>query len=171
MSRLTVQHYRCPEHYTRLVPEREFLVGLSRLFEPYFEALSVSPEQRSAVGEESAPQLLRKAEEAIQNLRYERYASDSHNNMLQSPAGAVYYFLRPILRRAIRQCIQRAYLSGWKKLTIPQWPVDTTVDDLLAQLLLGMLRSEGTTKRIPFVWFWPDGASSCAIMTHDVETE
>ena len=23
---------------------------------------------------------------------------------------------------------------------------------------------------IPFIWFWPDGKSSCAIMTHDVET-
>jgi hypothetical protein len=171
MSRLTVQHYRCPEHYAQLVPEREFLLGLSSLFEPYFEALSVGREERLAAGKESATQLLRKTEEAIQNLRYERYASDSHNNMLQSPVGAVYYFFRPILRRAIRQYIQRAYLRGWKKLTIPQWPVDTTVDDLLAQLLLGMLRSEGTSKRIPFIWFWPDGASSCAIMTHDVETE
>jgi hypothetical protein len=24
--------------------------------------------------------------------------------------------------------------------------------------------------RIPFVWFWPEGKSSCAMMTHDVET-
>ena len=24
--------------------------------------------------------------------------------------------------------------------------------------------------RIPFIWFWPDGASSSAIVTHDVET-
>jgi hypothetical protein len=44
MSRLTVQHYRCPEQYARLVPEREFLVGLSSLFEPYFGALPVSSE-------------------------------------------------------------------------------------------------------------------------------
>jgi hypothetical protein len=25
-------------------------------------------------------------------------------------------------------------------------------------------------KRVPFVWFWPDGARSCVIMTHDVDT-
>jgi len=24
--------------------------------------------------------------------------------------------------------------------------------------------------QIPFIWFWPEGATSCAIMTHDVET-
>ena len=25
--------------------------------------------------------------------------------------------------------------------------------------------------RVPFVWFWPDGAQSCVAMTHDLETE
>jgi hypothetical protein len=25
------------------------------------------------------------------------------------------------------------------------------------------------TESIPFIWFWPDGASSCGMMTHDVE--
>ena len=24
---------------------------------------------------------------------------------------------------------------------------------------------------MPFIWFWPDGANSCAMMTHDVEAE
>ncbi|TKB90949.1 MAG: hypothetical protein E8D41_10805 [Nitrospira sp.] len=31
------------------------------------------------------------------------------------------------------------------------------------------LRSQ-RLERIPFIWFWPDGAPSCTIMTHDVET-
>ena len=26
-------------------------------------------------------------------------------------------------------------------------------------------------QRVPFIWFWPKGHASCAIMTHDVETE
>ena len=73
MSRLLVQHYKCPERYTHLVPEREFLLGLRSLFEPYFQALSVSGQERSVAGEEGATQLLRKAEEAIQDLRCERY--------------------------------------------------------------------------------------------------
>ena len=25
--------------------------------------------------------------------------------------------------------------------------------------------------RVPFVWFWPDGAQSSVAMTHDLETE
>jgi hypothetical protein len=26
-------------------------------------------------------------------------------------------------------------------------------------------------ERVPFIWFWPDGASACSIVTHDVEAE
>jgi len=25
-------------------------------------------------------------------------------------------------------------------------------------------------KRVPFIWFWPEGATSCLVITHDVET-
>jgi hypothetical protein len=48
--------------------------------------------------------------------------------------------------------------------------VDTTVDKIFEQIMLLSLRAQ-TIDQIPFVWFWPEGATSCAIMTHDVETE
>jgi hypothetical protein len=35
--------------------------------------------------------------------------------------------------------------------------------------LLLSLRASGAD-RIPFIWFWPDGARGCVSMTHDVET-
>ena len=35
--------------------------------------------------------------------------------------------------------------------------------------MLLALKASGAS-RIPFIWFWPDAKSSCAIMTHDVET-
>ena len=39
------------------------------------------------------------------------------------------------------------------------------------ETLMGlMLRASGKDE-IPFVWFWPDGMSGCATMTHDVETD
>src|SRR5438552_5286201 len=40
---------------------------------------------------------------------------------------------------------------------------------MLERLLLLCLRSQGID-RVPCVWFWPDGAPSCAIVTHDIET-
>jgi hypothetical protein len=48
--------------------------------------------------------------------------------------------------------------------------VDLTVDNLAKQVMLSALQDSGL-KRIPFIWFWPDGAPACAVMTHDVETE
>jgi hypothetical protein len=61
------------------------------------------------------------------------------------------------------------YLRGWKKLAFPSWPVDFTVDTLHEQFLSLSMRAM-KVPQIPFIWFWPDGAPSCLIMTHDVET-
>src|SRR6202021_1446055 len=57
----------------------------------------------------------------------------------------------------------------WQRLPFPHWPVDSSVDQMLEQILLLSLRAQGT-HQIPFVWFCPEGATSGANMTHDVET-
>jgi len=38
----------------------------------------------------------------------------------------------------------------------------------MARLLLVSLQAQAI-QRIPFIWFWPEGSPSCAIVTHDVE--
>lgn len=70
----------------------------------------------------------------------------------------------------VRKRVQRAHLNGWRNLTFPHWPVDTTVEDLCETLLLLSMKTEGMD-RVPFIWFWPDGAHACVTLTHDVETE
>ena len=40
---------------------------------------------------------------------------------------------------------------------------------MVERLLLLSLKAQ-QRESIPFIWFWPEGAPSCAIMTHDVET-
>jgi hypothetical protein len=47
--------------------------------------------------------------------------------------------------------------------------VDQTVDRLLQKILAMTLKVQGV-KEVPFIWFWPEGRSSCILMTHDVET-
>ena len=54
-------------------------------------------------------------------------------------------------------------------MNFPSWPVDFTVDTLHEQLLRLSMKAMGI-QRAPFIWFWPDGAASCLVMTHDVET-
>ena len=108
--------------------------------------------------------------QVIDNLRYESYASASlENHPAASFIGKGYYFFRPILPVALRRHLQKFRLNGWRHLRFPKWPVDQTVDNVHQELLLACLRVT-QAKEIPFVWFWPNGASSCAIMTHDVET-
>lgn len=110
--------------------------------------------------------------EVVTNLQHERYRQTS-NHYLEKIASAdapraIYYFFRPILPLAVRKHLQRICLSGWDSIAFPRWPVDATVDMLMQRAMELVLRSRGLQK-IPFVWFWPNGAPSCAIMTHDVE--
>jgi hypothetical protein len=109
--------------------------------------------------------------QVIDNLRLERYASDSRrlDGRRQTSWQGTYYSVRRFMPASLRRALQRTYFRDFKSLSFPRWPVDDTVDQILKRLLLLSLRSQGLA-RVPFVWFWPDGAPSCAVVTHDVET-
>src|SRR5213594_2085209 len=110
--------------------------------------------------------------EIIENLRHERYRDNrdrGRTGLGDSPmVQNIYYWLRPFLPVAIRKHLQRARLSDWKNIPFPRWPVDRTVELILERLLALSMKAQGIHS-VPFVWFWPDSATSCAIMTHDVE--
>ncbi len=109
--------------------------------------------------------------EIIENLRLERYASTRRiGNIFQRILRTFYYLLRPLTNLTVRKQIQKFQARNWRKLPFPKWPVDTTVEDICELLLLKSMEAKGVEK-VPFVWFWPDGASGCLMMTHDVETE
>jgi len=109
----------------------------------------------------------------VDNLRLERYAKGfrpSALNLWMQSLRSAYYFLRPWMHVTVRKHVQKARLNGWRNRPFPHWPVDTTVEDLSEQLLLHSMRAQGVD-RVPFVWFWPNRARSCVVMTHDVEAE
>ena len=109
-------------------------------------------------------------QEAIRNLRHEAYMGGDARSGTQSLTAKIYYFFRPLLPVAARKHLQKLRLRNWDKRPFPRWPVDLSVDNLHEQLLLLTLRASGA-QRIPFIWFWPEGKSACAMMSHDVETE
>jgi hypothetical protein len=106
--------------------------------------------------------------EVIENLRREEYVGDWREGT-SSVLAKAYYFLRPALPVGLRKHLQRLRLRGWDRRPFPHWPVDCSVENIFEQLMLQSIRVTGA-QRIPFIWFWPEGQSSCAIMTHDVET-
>ena len=112
--------------------------------------------------------------EVIENLRREKYvragsAQISYIANSQSLPRRIYYAIRPLMPVKVRRHLQRLALQDWSKITFPAWPVDTTVENLMDQLWLLALKNSGA-EEIPFIWYWPEGNQSCAIMTHDVET-
>jgi hypothetical protein len=111
--------------------------------------------------------------EVTQNLRLERY----HSSMTSGREALVsselirrfYSLLRKCLPLTVRRRLQRVYMGDWKNLPFPAWPVDFTVDEIHGVYLRLLMEATGL-KRVPFIWFWPQGASNCLIITHDVET-
>src|ERR1700674_957827 len=177
------QYYRCPERFIRFA-SKEALSAHSGYFQ-LGERLACFGKYYGHQPSESAEGIGRDSwsdieigdgttylpfdpSELVDNLRFESYAGDWQHDKLYSAFSKMYYLIRPILSVSIRKQLQKIYLSGWDKMPFPHWPVDTSVDDLLQQLFLSAIRSSGV-EQIPFIWFWPESAPSCVLMTHDVE--
>ncbi len=110
-------------------------------------------------------------EEITENLQRERYSahfreSDRISNTILRK---LYYFLRPYLSVSVRKRMQRVHLRKWDRIPFPEWPVDFTVDRIHRKRLL-LAMKENEVERVPFIWFWPDENTSCAVITHDDES-
>jgi hypothetical protein len=111
--------------------------------------------------------------EVIDNLRLEHYRQETSPGRevfaASEPIRRFYYLIRELLPAKARRQLQKIYFQDWDKLPFPSWPVDFTVDNLHEEFLR-LLMEASSVKKVPFIWFWPEGAPNCIMMTHDVET-
>jgi hypothetical protein len=178
------EYYRCSEQFLRFAPKGP-LSGISGYFQLGDEVMcfgkyhgrkptqfpgGTCPDSKRDIDiTDEMVYLPFDPSQVVQNLRCETYVSYWQNETSAPTLADLYYFIRPILPVRIRKHLQKMYLHGWERISFPRWPVDRSVDKLLEALLLFSVRSSHV-QQIPFIWFWPEGAPSCAIMTHDVET-
>ena len=178
------QYYRCPEQFAQFEPMEASSgdKGYFRLGEDIVCYGKYCGDQAQEISKHDQNDALRHAEnesgtvrlpfdpsEVAENLLLELYVEAPTKIRSISSLAGIYYRIRPFLPVGIRRNLQKIYLAGWEKIPFPRWPVDFSVDNLYRQLLVESLRSTAVS-RIPFIWFWPNGASSCSLMTHDVET-
>ncbi len=187
MNQAIVEHYRCPEHLVNIqlvgrVSDDPGYFRFGRETICYGNSASGfrSPQVTGPLydalidvrADGGSVRLPLDPNEIIENLRYERYwpnGSGTRARLAEHPhIQNLYYWLRPLLPVHVRKHLQRARLNDWKSIPFPQWPVDRTVERILDRLLVLSMKAQGI-RRMPFVWFWPNGARGCAIMTHDVE--
>jgi hypothetical protein len=111
--------------------------------------------------------------EVVTNLREERYRLNGYSFLERTTstdtAHRLYYLIRPLMGVGVRKHLQKLRLKGWDRIAFPQWPVDVTVERLMEGTMAELLQAHG--QPIPFIWFWPDGATACSMLTHDVEGE
>lgn len=188
MNQAIIDYFRCPEQFVSLGLSGELSGGCGYFhFGPdticYGRCSSGSVSKHptdalfdAAMGagvEGSTVRIPFDLDEVIGNLRHERYALEHSNgfpaHVAQGVVRSLYYFIRPWMPLAMRKPIQKIGLTGWDQIPFPRWPVDRTVESILERAMVLLMQARGV-RRIPFIWFWPDGARACASMTHDVET-
>jgi len=184
MSSCLTEYYGCPDGYERLGWDEGVTAhkGYFRFGEGSTcyggnggESLSSDPDQplHDALADVSVRDgiihLPFSPAEVAGNFYREAYVENWRSGP-HSLTSMLYYLLRPVLPVGVRRHLQKFYLRNWEKISFPHWPVDCSVDNMFEQLMLLTLKAAGV-ERIPFIWFWPEGHSGCAIMTHDVETE
>ena len=183
MNECLTEYYRCPEHYIRFALKGAlsetsgyFRFGEDTVYGRYcgrrpsntptgvlFDALADITIEGGQI------YLPFDLTELVTSLRCELYVDEWRHGNPKAALSKMYYLVRPFLPVGVRRQLQRFHLRGWRDVRFPRWPVDCSVDNLLQELLLLSVKSNGVA-RIPFIWFWPEGAPACAMMTHDVET-
>jgi hypothetical protein len=187
MNQAFLDYYRCPTRFAdfRLMPgaltqrsasRSQIGVDLNR-YRVAANGSGASPMESTlagnstAVADEASPYLLPfHLTDVVTNIRQERYVDKVDASFWKKLVKRAYYAVRPALPVHVRRHLQGAWLKGWDRKPFPSWPVDRTVDRILEQAMVLSVET-AATRRIPFIWFWPEGKSSCAIMTHDVETD
>jgi|SRR5579875_694972 len=183
-----IDHFQCPEEYVHTSVQGRLsecpgffkfgpalvCYGRCSAFVPSSNLQFPLKDARAHIGnDDEGIQLSFDIAELISNLRFERYV---HNVSKTTSTGGgqqlkrlVYYTARPIMPVLVRKHLQRYSLRNWDKRKFPSWPIDTTVEGILEETMRLNLKAQGL-KEVPFIWFWPDGAQACAVITHDVET-
>lgn len=179
MSKAVIDFFRCP---AECVPFKwpSNLPEVSRKF--YFgpEVHCYGRAEASAAGDvldtlrldNTSINLPFDPDHVVESFHRDKYPVRGHGasgSLSSGLAGRLYYSVRPLLPGALRRMLQRFYLRDWRSLPFPSWPVDFTADLLIEKLLVVSMKAQ-KIERVPFVWFWPDGAPAAAMMTHDVET-
>jgi len=186
MNEAFLDYYRCPEAFANfrltLEPQEEAPAGFFR-FGPEITCFGISGGAACDEPKEKLFDVSRLVRidgstcilpfnptDIARNLRYERYVSSSRGSSWKSLIRRLYYTFRPLFPVSVRRHLQKAWLKGWDKTPFPRWPVDCSVDQMFEMLMRLTLKASGH-ERVPFIWYWPHGKSSCATMTHDVETD
>lgn len=186
MNRTLLDYYRCPEEFAhcflhgKLSPHSGYFrfgpeticygsIALGKVRPSATEELHDA--LNDAVVEPGTVHLSFDPDQAVENLRFERYCDVSANHRFSAErlANKLYYLARPWLGVSLRKHLQRLRLRDWQSIAFPRWPVDRTVEQI-HETLLGLCLQAHAGREIPFVWFWPDGLPSCIAITHDVET-
>jgi hypothetical protein len=187
-GQVLIDHYQCPEEFVQVGTYGELsekagffrfggeatCFGRSSEFTPSPDPAQIVDDAADYVmGDQTGVKLPVDLAEIVLALRHERYLPHQNGKSITKSFRSLiregYYTIRPAMPVSLRKHLQRYSLHNWDKREFPRWPVDSSVESAIESALRLNLKAQGV-KEMPFIWFWPEGARACALMTHDVET-
>lgn len=187
-KRVIVDHYRCPEEFVnidmsgnpsehpgffRFGPDAVCYGRCSAFVPSHSAEFTLDDALKYVNTDQRGIALPFDIAEAVSALRYERYTKNANGARAQGAFAKLvrtgYYAIRPAMSVSVRKHLQRYSLRNWDRGKFPRWPVDRSVEATIETALALNLQLQ-KTQQVPFIWFWPDGAQACAVMTHDIET-
>jgi peptidoglycan/xylan/chitin deacetylase (PgdA/CDA1 family) len=107
-------------------------------------------------------------EEAYRNFISEAWSVPARTRALPPPLLNAFYRTKRFVPRSA-QLSARRVLMRWQGVPrFPQWPLDTSVSELLRFYAFCRLRSLDV-EQAEFSWFWPEGFDAALVLSHDVE--
>lgn len=94
---------------------------------------------------------------------YERYIKKTNNRKRK-----LYYYIKPLIPRAIQLVLRKKYISIQSKVKFPAWPIEPVIVDKVYNYLRAVI-AYNRIDRIFRIAPWPKKKKFAFVITHDVE--
>lgn len=111
--------------------------------------------------------LISESQRQAQYYLYEEYLDEA--DRCPSRMLRYYYSVKPLIPPRVRHRLKSLAVKSRRQLSFPRWPCEEALLQLWRRALRASLERVGATDSW-HVAFWPGGASTCIVLTHDVES-
>ncbi|MDP4117263.1 MAG: hypothetical protein Q8903_14095, partial [Bacteroidota bacterium] len=151
MNKAIEEYYKLPENYFNFTtsPPRKANNDFFYLNEILCFGKAGNHKCYSEISADHTITLPDNLNDVINNLRLEKYIEDKNiafqNNFLTD----IYYNTRSYIPNILRHQLQKFSMRNWDKITFPDFPVDTTVENIFESIIIEFLKINQNEK-VPF---------------------
>lgn len=111
----------------------------------------------------------RQASACYENLVFELWRQGANARGLSPSVLSFFYRVKGLIPRSVQLTLRRRLIKRQRSPVFPAWPFEVAGAELLQIALVDALL-DCDVDAVRFPWFWPEGATAAATLTHDIES-